>query len=177
MNVQMILSLMGGIGLFLYGMNLLSSSLQADRRRQSGKDSGEAYQQQAEGIPAGNRCDGGHTEFRCDNDYAGRFCKCRDHETCTGYSGDDGCQYWYDRDSTDFAAGRCEWGRKYAGVPAGSHRLSHHFWLWWVHLCSFVPKRKRPGASHLFLSDLVFCSWECLRWRRHWIPSKNLNSL
>ena len=28
MNVQMILSLMGGIGLFLYGMNLLSSSLQ-----------------------------------------------------------------------------------------------------------------------------------------------------
>ena len=75
-KIQIIFGLLGGLAVFIYGMNMMSECLQ--------------------------KAAGGTPEQQCDNSYGDRFCKCGTDEPATGNFHHFWCKYWYNHDSTDY---------------------------------------------------------------------------
>lgn len=63
LTVTSVITLCGGIGLFLYGMKLFELLFGTNRRRGFGKNTGKADQQSAEGGCAGCNCYSGHPKL------------------------------------------------------------------------------------------------------------------
>ena len=80
MDLFSILTLIGGLALFLYGMNAMGDGL--------AKVSGGKLEKILENLTSNPVI----FSYDC---YGSRFCKFRDHEIITGSRSDHGCQYRY----------------------------------------------------------------------------------
>ena len=95
MNFFSILTLLGGLAMFLYGMQVMGDGL--------AKVSGGKLEQILENLTSskwkavllGHVCDGSYSVLICNNRYGRWFCKLWYHETDTGGRNHYGCQYWY----------------------------------------------------------------------------------
>ncbi len=88
MNMEMIKSILlfaGGLGLFIYGMEVMAEGLQKSFDGRSRRGS----------------CYCNHSVIECSNRYDRRIRKCVFNESFSGCRSHHGCQYWYDDDCMD----------------------------------------------------------------------------
>ena len=91
MSIFNVLSMIGGLALFLYGMHLMGEGLS--------KASGE-------GSAAWCRCYGGHPVVFGNDGYGCRLCQFRHYAAVTGGRHYYGCEYRYDGNLVDFKSYR-----------------------------------------------------------------------
>ena len=95
MDIFAILSLIGGLALFLYGMNVMGDGLTRSFRWKAGKNSGKTDIESNQSRSARCRCYGGDPVIVSYDRYGCRFCKFRDYEAVSGSWNHYGCQCGY----------------------------------------------------------------------------------
>lgn len=91
---QMIIPFIGGLALFIYGMNIMAQGLQnapAPNEEYFGSTDTEQIDGDCSGCIGNSHC----TEFLRNNRYGRWFCKCWFDEPDTGHECYHGCQHWY----------------------------------------------------------------------------------
>ena len=98
-NVKIVFGLLGGLALFLYGMNGMSDALQKTAGDKMKKILSFLTKNPIMGALAG-ALDSCVAEQLRNNCYGNRICKCWTYESAAGNLCYLWCQYWYDNDST-----------------------------------------------------------------------------
>ena len=110
-NIQIVFGLLGGLAVFIYGMNMMSESLQkvaGDKMkkvlgvltRKNEENPVTFNEKSCNGSTCGNACYSRTAKFKCNDGYGDWFCKCRTDDTATGNFYYFWCQYRYNNDST-----------------------------------------------------------------------------
>ena len=100
-TLEVIFGLLGGLAVFIFGMNMMSDCLQKAAGEKNETDFGIAYQESnpwRSGRSTDNRRS---AEQQCDNRYGDRFCKCRTDESAAGNLHHPRSQHRNDDDGTD----------------------------------------------------------------------------
>ena len=95
-TVQIAFGLLGGLALFLFGMNLMSECLQKAAGEKMKAILALLTKNPILGVLAG-----AFTEQQCDNSYGDRFCQCGTYESSAGNFYYTWCQHWYNNDGAD----------------------------------------------------------------------------
>ena len=96
-KLQIVFGLLGGLAIFLYGMNMMSECLQ--------KAAGEKMKTILALLTwCFGRCtyNSSASEQQCNDSYGNWFCQCRTYESATGNFDYIRCKYRYDNDSSDY---------------------------------------------------------------------------
>ena len=96
-----VLSLVGGIALFLYGMDVLGKSLEKSSGKPAQKHTVEAYQQHNKGTAARRCRHGSHPIIRGNNGNGCRLCKLGTYAAWAGCRRYYGCKHRNDRHGMD----------------------------------------------------------------------------
>ena len=100
-TLEVIFGLLGGLAVFIFGMNMMSDCLQKAAGEKIETDSCITYQKPdswSSGRSADNRRS---AEQQCDNCYGDRFCKCGTYESAAGNLHHPRSQHRNDDDGTD----------------------------------------------------------------------------
>ena len=95
-NIQIVFGLLGGLAVFIYGMNMMSECLQKAAGEKMKKILSLLTRNPVMGALAGMLV----AKFKCNDGYGDWFCKCRTDDTATGNFYYFWCQYRYNNDST-----------------------------------------------------------------------------
>lgn len=101
-KIQIIFGLLGGLAVFIYGMNMMSECLQKAAGDKMKSILALLTKNPILGVLAGALTNRGTPEQQCDDSYGDRFRKCGTDEPATGNFHHFWCQYWYNHDSTDY---------------------------------------------------------------------------
>lgn len=99
-NIQIVFGLLGGLAVFIYGMNMMSECLQKAAGEKMKKILSLLTRNPVMGALAGMPCYSRTAKFKCNDGYGDWFCKCRTDDTATGNFYYFWCQYRYNNDST-----------------------------------------------------------------------------
>ena len=101
-TMKIIFGLVGGLAIFIYGMNMMSECLQKAAGEKNEENPCPAYKKSDSWCTC--RCfdDSGVTEQQRNNGYDNRLCQCRTDVAATGDLYYSRCQYRYDHDGTDY---------------------------------------------------------------------------
>ena len=82
-DISSLFSFIGGLGMFLYGMNIMADGMQKTAGSKMSQFLGMLTTQPSDGGSSGCADHGYHSEQRCHDGYGGGVCKCRGSESDT----------------------------------------------------------------------------------------------
>ncbi len=101
-TLEVIFGLLGGLAVFIFGMNMMSDCLQkAKRRKKMKRILALLTKNPILGVLAGALTTAVLQSKECDNRYGDRFCKCRTDESAAGNLHHPRSQHRNDDDGTD----------------------------------------------------------------------------
>ncbi|MEI3338640.1 MAG: hypothetical protein V8R80_00685 [Eubacterium sp.] len=95
MDIFSLLTMIGGLALFLYGMNVMGDGLKKVSGGKLEKILEKLTSNPLKAVLLGAGVTADHSVIFCDNGYGCRFCKLRDYEAFPGSGHYHGCQCGY----------------------------------------------------------------------------------
>ena len=98
-KLQIVFGLLGGLAIFLYGMNMMSECLQKAAGEKMKTILALLTKNPILGVLAGALTT---AVLQSNDSYGNWFCQCRTYESATGNFDYNRCKYRYDNDSSDY---------------------------------------------------------------------------
>ena len=99
-KIQIIFGLLGGLAIFIFGMNMMSECLQKAAGEKMKSILAMLTRNPVDGCAGWCTDHSCPAEQQCDNGYGNWFCQCRSDDTASGNFHYSGCQYRYNHDGS-----------------------------------------------------------------------------